>query len=198
MMDSVMITKRSIRAMMKLVDLLLLRLWLIRLIIGNRICGGHYQVRQITRAPARYFIAILRRLGARVNDSVTIKPGIIFDNIGSGLSGLQIEEKAYIGPGVFLDLATSISIAAEVVLSPQAMLLTHGDVGDRYLAQYIHRSEGPIVLKKGCWIGARAVILPGVTIGTGSVVGAGAIVTTDVPDFTMVVGVPAREMRKIR
>ncbi|HBF38394.1 MAG TPA: hypothetical protein DDW50_13890, partial [Firmicutes bacterium] len=75
--------------------------------------------------------------------------------------------------------------------------LTHGDVGDRMLATKIRRKAGPVFLKEGCWIGARAVILPGITIGVQAVVGAGAVVTDDVPDFTVVAGVPAREIRKL-
>ncbi|KAL1591850.1 hypothetical protein SLS59_010028 [Nothophoma quercina] len=48
-----------------------------------------------------------------------------------------------------------------------------------------------------CWIGGNAIILPGVTIGRGSVVGAGSVVTKNVPDFTVVAGNPARIVRKI-
>ncbi len=48
------------------------------------------------------------------------------------------------------------------------------------------------VIGEGSWIGASAVILPGVKVGKGSVVGAGAVVTKDVPDFAVVVGVPAK------
>lgn len=52
----------------------------------------------------------------------------------------------------------------------------------------------PIVVKDHAWLGARAVILPGVTIGEGAVVAAGAVVTRTVPDYTVVGGVPAREI----
>lgn len=52
--------------------------------------------------------------------------------------------------------------------------------------------EGPVVIHDDCWIGARAMILPGVTIGRGAVVAAGAVVTRDVPEFAIVGGVPAR------
>ena len=48
---------------------------------------------------------------------------------------------------------------------------------------------------KNCWIGAGAIILPGVTIGNGVIVGAGAIVTNDVPDYAVVGGNPARVIR---
>ena len=48
-----------------------------------------------------------------------------------------------------------------------------------------------VVIEAGCWIGTRAIILKGVTIGRGSVIGAGAIVTKDVPPYTVYVGVPS-------
>ena len=51
--------------------------------------------------------------------------------------------------------------------------------------------EKPVVISDDVWIGARAIILPGVRIGTGAVIGAGAVVTKDVPDYAVVVGNPA-------
>jgi acetyltransferase-like isoleucine patch superfamily enzyme len=51
---------------------------------------------------------------------------------------------------------------------------------------------GPVVIEEDCWIGSHAVILKGVTIGAGAVVAAGAIVTKDIPPYTIAAGVPAR------
>jgi len=59
------------------------------------------------------------------------------------------------------------------------------------------KSEG-ITLKKGCWIGALAIILPGVTIGENAVIGAGAVVTTDIPPRAVAVGNPAKVIKQIR
>ena len=53
-------------------------------------------------------------------------------------------------------------------------------------------------IKENAWIGAGAIVLPGVTVGKNAIVGAGAIVTRDVPDDTVVAGSPAKEIRKIR
>ena len=53
-------------------------------------------------------------------------------------------------------------------------------------------------IKKGCWIGANVIILPGVTIGENSVVGAGSIVTKDIPPMCVAVGVPAKIIRELK
>jgi len=55
----------------------------------------------------------------------------------------------------------------------------------------------PIVVKRKVWIGGAATVLPGVTIGENSVVAAGAVVTKDVPDNTIVGGVPAKVVKKL-
>jgi len=189
---------KSIRSLIDFFDFLSLRVWLFRLGIGYKMWGSDYRVRQVQRAPARYLKCVLQRLGAEIDDSVTFKTGLFLDNIEPGLNKLCIRDKAYVGPGVFMDLAESITIGAEAVIAPQVTLLTHGDVGDRILAKMIRRKAGPVFLKEGCWIGARAVILPGITVGKQAVVGAGAVVAVDVPDFTVVAGVPAREIRKLK
>jgi acetyltransferase-like isoleucine patch superfamily enzyme len=53
----------------------------------------------------------------------------------------------------------------------------------------------PVVVRHGADIGTNAVLLPGITVGRGAIVGAGAVVTADVPDFAIVAGVPARVLR---
>ena len=54
-----------------------------------------------------------------------------------------------------------------------------------------------VTLKKNCWIGADATIMPGVTVGENAVVAAGALVTKDVPADTLVAGIPAKVMKKL-
>lgn len=191
------LTKKMVRNLIAFFDSLLFKLWFLRLTIGYKMWGTDYRIRQIGRAPSRYLNRILQHLGADIGATVTFKNGLVLDNIDSGLNGLQIGVNAYIGPGVFIDLAAPVRIAAEAVLAPQVMLLTHGDVGNRLLAKIINRSEGAVCLKEGCWLGARAIILPGITVGTGAVVGAGSVVTADVPDYTVVAGAPARQVRKL-
>jgi acetyltransferase-like isoleucine patch superfamily enzyme len=56
---------------------------------------------------------------------------------------------------------------------------------------------GPIHVEDDAWIGAGAIVFPGVTIGRGAIVGAGAVVTKDVPPHAIVAGVPARLIRRL-
>ncbi|NTU65300.1 MAG: hypothetical protein HGB05_18340 [Chloroflexi bacterium] len=57
--------------------------------------------------------------------------------------------------------------------------------------------SAPVTIQDGTWLGARCIVLPGVTVGRGSVVGAGSVVTKDVPPNTLVGGVPAKVIRSI-
>jgi acetyltransferase-like isoleucine patch superfamily enzyme len=59
------------------------------------------------------------------------------------------------------------------------------------------RYSRPVVVEDGVWVGACATILPGVTLGRGSVVAAGALVARDVPPHTLVAGVPARPIKSL-
>ena len=77
------------------------------------------------------------------------------------------------------------------MIGPEAALLTANHDFDDLL---ILKCK-PILIKKKAWIGARAVILPGVTVGEGAVVASGAIVTKDVPPRTVVGGNPAKVIK---
>jgi acetyltransferase-like isoleucine patch superfamily enzyme len=86
-----------------------------------------------------------------------------------------------------------VRIGRHCTLSIEVALVTHD--GSAWLFTEEHpsvQSFGPINIGDNCFIGARAVIMPGITIGSNSVVGAGSIVTKDVPPNTVVAGVPAR------
>ena len=90
---------------------------------------------------------------------------------------------------VFLDLG-GITIEDNVLIAPKVSLLTEGhttSIEDRHSL-----IPKPILIKKNAWLGANATMLPGVTIGEKSVVAAGAVVSKDVPDHTIVGGVPAK------
>ncbi len=99
--------------------------------------------------------------------------------------GIELGERSFVGQGCsFLDLG-GITVGDRAMIAPRATLITEGhpvEPAERY--DYI--TVAPIVIEAGAWIGAAATILPGVTIGHDSVVGAGAVVARDVPPLTVV------------
>lgn len=101
--------------------------------------------------------------------------------------GTKLGERASVGQACsFLDLG-DISIGDRTMISPKVTLITEGhplEPRERY--DFI--TVAPIVIEANVWIGAAATILPGVTIGHDSVVGAGTVIAKDVPPLTVVTG----------
>jgi acetyltransferase-like isoleucine patch superfamily enzyme len=106
-----------------------------------------------------------------------------------------------IGKNVFINHACSfldlggITIEDEVQIGPRVNLTTENHPVDPTIRK--HLDLKPVVIKRNAWIGAGATILPGVTVGENSIVAAGAVVNKDVPDNTVVGGVPAKVLRAI-
>lgn len=103
----------------------------------------------------------------------------------------------FINRGVYFDLNSPVSIGDRVHIANHVRFITSNhEISDR--SQRAGRIvSAPISVGNGAWIGANAVILPGVRVGEGSIVAAGAVVTRDVPDDVLVGGVPARIIRSL-
>lgn len=107
-----------------------------------------------------------------------------------------------VGKGVFINFGCTfldrggISLKDNVFIGPNVQIITENHPEQPSVRRNVYTK--PVVIKRGAWIGASAVILPGVTIGENAIVGAGAIVTKDVPDNTIVAGNPARIIREIK
>lgn len=118
------------------------------------------------------------------------------------LRGVKIGRGVLIGLDVTIDDdgPQRIVIEDDVFLTAGCMLLTHQrdisryKVGD-WIGDMPFKVAG-IHIKKGAHIGIGAIIMPGVTVGKGAIVGAGAVVTKDVPDYCVVVGCPAKIIRR--
>ncbi len=93
-----------------------------------------------------------------------------------------------------LDMGT-ITIGDNVLIGPKVNILSEEHPVDP--AERKALMGRPVVIKNGAWIGAGATILPGVTVGENSVVAAGAVVNKDVPDNSVVGGIPAKVLKKI-
>jgi galactoside O-acetyltransferase len=90
-----------------------------------------------------------------------------------------------------------IRIGDEVMIAPGCTLTTTGHPVHPSLREDFRRFSEPIVIEDRVWIGSHAVVLPGVHIGYGAVIGAGSVVTRDIPPMTVALGVPARVARPI-
>lgn len=98
-----------------------------------------------------------------------------------------------INSGVFILGHNRIDIGSRVVLSARCMLIDSGlSIKDYSTKDFPEHVNNFIKIEDGVWIGAGAIILPGVTVGQKSIVGAGSVVTRDVAPFTIVAGNPAR------
>ncbi len=147
--------------------------------------------------PAKFLVPILVTYGARIGENVEMHTPITFHNVSAEsdrhYSNLQIGSNCYFGREVFFDLAEKIIIEDQVTVSMRAMLLTHTHRGNSHLSDdRLPPFYAPILLKRGCYLGAGVIILPGITIGEQATVGAGAVVTHEVPAYAVVAGVPAR------
>lgn len=111
---------------------------------------------------------------------------------------VRIGKGCAINHGVFILGQCGIDIGDYVVLSANVMLIDTGLDPATFVDPWQRRyANAPIRIGDAAWIGAGAIILPGVTVGERSVVGAGSVVTHDVPPLSVVAGNPARVIRKI-
>ncbi|MBX3013824.1 MAG: acyltransferase [Caldilineaceae bacterium] len=161
------------------------------------------QLAQLLMAPLpphvgnRLRAALLRLIGFRIGRGTVFWGTPTITGSGALYSRLTIGEACWINGGCFLNLGASITIGNHVAIGHQVMLLTDthaiGDATRRAGPLYAQ----PIQIHDGAWIGARSTLLPGVTIGEGAVVAAGALVTKAVPSHALVAGVPARLLRAL-
>jgi acetyltransferase-like isoleucine patch superfamily enzyme len=154
-----------------------------------------------------------QRLSPELNAATTI------DEIRERLSeiiGIQIDKSTTVfvpfytnfgkhiklGKNVFINHACSfldlggITIEDDVLIGPRVNLVTENHPIDP--AARKHLDLKPIIVKRNAWIGAGATILPGVTVGENSIVAAGAVVNKDVPDNSIVGGIPAKFIKAIK
>lgn len=107
---------------------------------------------------------------------------------------LRFGSSVAIGENVVLRAGGGLTIGNRVLIAAGAAIVTVGHPIEP--PRWNKVSAAPVVIGDDVWIGVNAVVLPGVAIGNGAVVAAGAVVTEDVPPFTVVGGVPARVLRK--
>lgn len=143
--------------------------------------------------------ALLRLYGATIGRRVVLHDVRFFNLYRRGIKGLRIGDDCFLGDECLLDLAEGIELQDQVTLAERVLILTHTNVGyaDHPLQKHFPKSAAPVVLERGCFVGAHALLLPGVRVGQGAFVAAGAVVTEDVAAHALVAGVPARVIRTL-
>lgn len=136
--------------------------------------------------PSHYFRRFFYRLsGMKIGKGSTIHMAASIYNA----SGISIGEDTIIGEWAVLDGREKLKIGNHVDIATGVMIYNaEHDIND----ESFKAINAPVTIEDYVFIGPRAIILPGVTIKKGAVVGAGAVVTKDVGEFTVVGGVPAR------
>lgn len=117
------------------------------------------------------------------------------------LRGVQIGKNCHISPYVLIDLLHPelIKIEDNVTISSNSMIFAHiNPSSSDFLKKHGYpRTIKPVTIKNGAVVSVGCIVIAGVTIGENSIVGAGSVVTQDVPDYCVVVGNPARVVKKI-
>jgi acetyltransferase-like isoleucine patch superfamily enzyme len=124
-----------------------------------------------------------------VGDDVRMRPPVVVYHPESLTLGSQVDigEFTHIRAGGGVSIGNRVLIASHVVITSRAHPVA--------LPRWGVTDDRPIVIEDDVWVGAGAIVLPGVTIGRGSVIAAGAVVTRSVPPMSVVGGMPARPLR---
>ena len=143
-------------------------------------------------------INCLSQQGIKLGNRVTIGKYAIIrpSNIYGGPigEGLTMGDNSNIGPYNYIGCSGKITIGNNVMLAPRVSIYAENHVFDH--PELLIRDQGvekkEVIIEDDCWIAANSIILAGVTIGQGSVVAAGSVVTENVPAYSVVAGVPAK------
>lgn len=135
---------------------------------------------------------LLRALGMNGIGKAYIQDRCVFRGFST-----RIGDGSFVNYGVRFDDSAPVTVGQRVFIGPEAMFLT----GTHPIGTSHQRAEPtvhhPISIGDGSWIGARATILPGVTIGEGCVIAAGAVVTKDCAPNGLYGGVPAKRLKDL-
>jgi acetyltransferase-like isoleucine patch superfamily enzyme len=143
-------------------------------------------LRWVSHVPSHMFRKLFYRLsGVKIGKGSTIHMWANFFEP----NGIRIGSDTIIGDHVFLDGRAPLIIGSHVDIASSVMI--YNSEHDLESADFSAKTE-PVEIMDYVFIGPRAIILPGVKIGNGAIIAAGAVVTKDVPDFAIVGGVPAK------
>lgn len=119
-----------------------------------------------------------------------------FERHASFSRDLKIGDYSGIGKSTYVP--GNVTIGKYCMLGPEIVFYTNNHNTERTdipMCQQGFKPDRPIVIEDDCWIGRRVIVLPGVTIGRGSIIGAGAVVSRSIPPYSIAVGNPARVVK---
>jgi maltose O-acetyltransferase len=141
---------------------------------------------------------LLRLAGAAVGEASVVRHGVRLNGPRGLAKNLKIGHECQIEPGCTFDLEEKITLGDGVRVGHEAMLLT----SSHQIGPKEHRAgelvRAPITIEDGACIGARSILLPGVTIGAGAMVSPGSLVNKEVAPHTHVAGNPAKVIANLR
>lgn len=156
----------------------------------------------------RFYIALANKLASLHQGLVSLHMQRSLGGAGDGLrleSGVKFvtPSNIHLGRGTFLGAGTGlfafdrIDIGADVLIARECLLITRSHIFEN--RNKTIREQGytlaPIIIEDDVWLGFRSIVLPGVRIGKGAIVAAGAVVNKDVAPYTVVGGVPAKVIK---
>ncbi len=138
--------------------------------------------------------ALMKEMFAEIGEGCYIEPPF-YANMGAG--HVHFGNNVYCNFGVTMVDDTHIYVGDNTMIGPNVTVATAGHPILPELREKGYQYNAPVRIGRNCWIGAGAVILPGVCIGDNSVIGAGSVVTGNIPSDVVAVGNPCRVLREI-
>ena len=137
---------------------------------------------------------LMKEMFAEIGEDCYIEPPF-HSNFGG--AHIHFGRNIYCNFGTTMVDDTHIYVGDYTMFGPNVTVATAGHPILPELREQVYQYNAPVHIGRNCWIGAGAIILPGITIGDNVVVGAGSVVTKDIPDNVVAVGNPCKVLRKI-
>ena len=138
--------------------------------------------------------ALLKQMFAEIGEGCYIEPPF---HANFGGAHVHFGDNVYANFGLTMVDDTHIYVGDHTMFGPNVTVASAGPPVLTELREKAYQFNMPVHIGKNCWIGAGAVIVPGVTIGDNTVIGAGSVVTKDIPADVVAVGNPCRVLREI-
>ncbi len=136
---------------------------------------------------------LLKNLARFIGDNVSVHPNIYMFNV----QNLSIGDNVSIHPLSYIDAYGGIEIGNDVSIAHNVTIMSanHCFSGNETVIKDQPVEACPIKIEDNCWLGAKVIVLGNTTIGSGCVIGAGAVVTKDIESNSVAVGVPAKKIK---